>query len=233
MISMSCKNLSLVFLIVIFFIIPVLFFSCAWVFPIADNRTSDIAELHIRDIFHKDIIEDIIKLFEIYGYNYNSSAVYSVLQEMFQESSVSFFMRSSDDDAIQEVMKELAVIRSAEKAFSFAIKKSQEIFTGNNVNTANIEAIEKLFILSFSVKQLLSNCVKNINSLREQIEQLIEEKTWDMEYQEEDSDLFFDIIELENGVTYLNRIRRTLLNNIAEISKTIDKTELYLKHHSD
>ena len=230
---MRCKNLSLVFSIIIFFMILVSFFSCAWVFPVANNRSADMAELHIRDIFQKNIIEDIIKLLELRGYNYNSSAVYSVLQEAFHDSSVRFFMLYSDDDTIQEAMKELAVIKSAEKAYSFAVKKSQEILTGNNANIANIEAIEKLFILSFSAKQLLINCVKNINPLREQIEQLIEEKTWDMEYQEEDSDLFFDIIELENGVTYLNRIRRTLLNNIAEISKTIDKTELYLKHHSD
>ncbi|MCL2793180.1 MAG: hypothetical protein FWD87_08805 [Spirochaetaceae bacterium] len=222
------------------FITFVIMFLCSCAtFPFGPSsggsRDTDLVELHIRDIFQ----EDIIRTLRSRGYNYSTSIIYSLLQEMFEEASISFFMVYNEDDTMQEIMKELAIIESAEKAFEFSMKKSDGIFTYNGEVLAdstdtNNKAKEKLFILSFSVKQLLINCVQNIAPLREQVEQLIEEKRWDMEYQEDgDSDLFFDIIKLENSVSYLNKIRRTLLRNIAEISKIVEKAEVYMKHYSD
>jgi hypothetical protein len=230
-----------------FFLISVLIFSCE-TFNITGNREADLVELHITDIFQEDILALFcdtlrsvaapsaaslpqINSAEIRGYNYTSSIIYSVLQEMFEESSIRFFMSYSDDDAIQEVMKEIAIIESAEKAYSFSIKKHEEIMANNDTS---IKTAEKMFILSFSVKQLLINCEKNIDPLKEQIEQTIEEKKWDMENQEEDnSELFFELIELENGISYLNKIRKTISKNIAEISKIADKTKTYMKQYSD
>jgi len=184
-------------------------------------------ELQIKDIFQ----EEIIKSIEIHGYNYNSLIIYSILQKMFEESNIGFSMTYSDDNMTQDIMKEIAIIESAEKASSFAIKKSEEIFSNNGSNN---EEAEKLFILAFSVKQLLINCVKNIDPLKEEIEQVIEEKKWDMEYEEEeDYELFFDIIKLENGVSYLTKIKRTLLINIEEVTKIADITRTYMKHYGD
>ena len=225
------KNRSLVFF-VIFFIISVLIFfsSCLSSYRtlfIANNNETDQIELHIKDIFQ----EDIIRSFENHGYNYNSLFIYSVLQQMFEESNICFFMIYSEDNTTQDALKEIAIIESAEKASSFAIKKSEEILSNDS---SNIEAAEKIFILSFSVKQLLINCIKNIDPLKEELEQIIEEKRWDMEYEEEeDYELFFDIIKLENGVSCLNKIKRTLLINIEEVTKIADKTINYIKHYSD
>ena len=216
------KNLSLCLLIAIF-IFSISIFSCESLY-ITGNRETDLTELHIKDIFQEDSLK-------IPGYNYDNLTIYSVLQEMFEEIPIRFFMAYSDDDTMQELMKEIAIIESAEKAYSFSIKKAKEI---TEKNGSSIEAVEKSFILFSSVKQLLINCLKNIDPLKEEIEQIIEEKRWDMEYEEEeDFELFFDIIKLENGISYLNKIKRTLSNNIVEISRITDKTETNMKHYSN
>ena len=240
-------------IIIIIFVIPFLF-SCETLF-INSNKETDLTELNIKDIF----TEDKLAIFcNLYAGTLNSALdtasgtaqgaapntapglqtkslspdyIYTVLEEMFFEADIRFFMSYNDDETMQEVLKEIAIIESAEKAYSFTIKKSEEI-TANRY--MDIETIENLFILSFSVKQLLVNCVNNIDPLKEQIEEIIEEKRWDMEYQEEeDPELFFSILELENGISYLNKIKKTLSKNIIEISKTINKAENLLKQFNN
>jgi len=218
------KNLSSFFFTIFFAISVLLFsFSCGTL-NIMNNMETEQIELHIKDIFQ----DDIIKSFEIHGYNYNSLIIYSILQEMFEKSNIYFSMTYSDDNITQDIMKEIAIIESAEKASSFVIEKYKAAFA-NGAETS--DSAEKLFILSFATKQLLINCVKNIDPLKEEIEQVIEEKKWDMEYDEEDDyELFFDIIKLENGIFYLNKIKRTLLKNLEEVTKIADKALSYQYH---
>ena len=215
------RTIKTIFLITV---ISISFCSCETLFK-ASNGETDLIELNIKDIFQEDSIK-------IPGYNYDNLTIYSVLLEMFEEPPVRFFMDSSDDNTIQEAMKEIAIIESAEKACSFSIKKYEE----TRVNDVRFrESAEKLFILFSSVKQLLINCVKNIDPLKEEIEQIIEEKKWDMGNQDEEeyTDLFFDIIKLENGISYLNKVKKILSRNIVEMGKIADKTEIYLNQQSN
>ena len=205
----NCKKRSLAF-----FIICASIFICSCeTLNFANYTETDLVEISIKDIFNKDIIE-------ITGSDYN------LLQEIFEESNIRFFMPYNDDNAMQDILKEIAIVESAEKVSAFTIKYSEEFFTKN---TGDIKAGEKLFNLSFSVKALLIFCVKNIDPLKEEIEQIIEEKKWDMEYSEDAdadldaSDLFFDIIKLENSIAYLNGIKKQLSKNIILINTILDK----------
>ncbi|MCL2293447.1 MAG: hypothetical protein FWC36_01055 [Spirochaetes bacterium] len=206
----------------VFLMLSILLFSCE-TFSVVGKRETHLIELHIRDVFREDVIKSAKP-------GCNPSIIFSVLEEMFGAAGIRFFMTYSDDIAIQELMKEIAIIEAGEKASFFVIKKFEETSLSNK---SNIEAAQKMLILSFVVKQLLIDSVKNLPFLIEQVEDLIEEIRWDMENQDEEFDLFFDIIELENRLSYLSRIRRPLLRNTAEISTKIEKIENNLKHFND
>ena len=219
----NCKNLPLLFLM----LCVLLFFCSCETLKFADNAETYQVELNIKDIFTNDMPDH----------------EYNLLQKIFEESNIRFFMSYNDDNTMQDVLKEIAIVESAEKTALFTIKKAEELFASNinditagniepdGIYPTDIERAEKLFLLAFSVKQLLIKCIKNIPSLTDEIEQIIEEKKWEMEYDADTdadmdaSELFFDIIRLENSVSYLNSVKKTLTKNIAELNNIVNKTE--------
>ncbi len=209
------------------FIISIIFLiSCNSIYS-ASNIDPDLIELNITDIFSENIIDRLTQIPEL---NIDNYTAYSILNNLFEESGIYFFMPYNDNSETEDIVREIALIKSAAKASSFSIKKAGESTTDNY----SIEETKKLFILLFTVKQLLNNCIKNINPLIEKIEQFTEEKRWDFENEEEEesSDLFFEIIELENDVFYLRKVKKNLLKDIAEISKILVKIEISMKHYS-
>jgi hypothetical protein len=86
--------------------------------------------------------------------------------------------------------------------------------------------LSKAIAWADTMKGLLTDITDEV---KEEIEQIIEEKKWDMEYSEDadadmdTSDLFFDIIKLENSIAYLNGIKKQLSKNIILINTILDK----------